>query len=1314
MPDPLKALHVTMNVEALLLENDQVASTPLGEYGELQWLAQLDSGRYQDVYFNNAYLAEEVVPPPFKNQGTILRKGVHLHWIVPSFLGLSLGRSTLPAAPNRWRVQKLNQAGQITAEWLVVSDYVHYLTFSNIEGIELDERYSIFPVSESEKTEKSQPPFCYLGKSYKIDEVPSNLEEASFKRKFNRDLTVLGFGNTQFSASYPNCKSIFGFHDPDGKVDDSYRVTGWHANQEDDVLRTLIGDKVAVDPVTKYELDRFLREEVGLESELGTTQELMDNPGAKTLYVAQIEIDQKPPEISTDGLQVSVGNTPGEALSGLAAQKAEASNTLNKVQLEDQFEFFQMNATMDGLLMDHVPKFMEARHAKGFVQHQGSTLYEFRKQKIAATEDFQGYELTENLFIQINELNLEKSRFNEMRAELLGLRSQLFTDWHKYMRASYPPLGALGDLPNRDELQNLIEHTGVLAIRSKEQDINNLTERLLHQRRDLYTTYKAFVNEKITSQRSLMDGVTDAGIATRLNELRNILAQAKDRLSQAQTSDLEQKENTAVKAAEETLNTWQRNQSILNLLTQSLSNVLVVETGLSKLTVDSEKDPIKEIPEQVFWEPTEPVIAIDGFEFGSRSQEATCVVGTYSMRDGMPEVNGDLIRAKLKLSELEWCPFYMEWDVSLDDRALNTRNADSFFEHLYLDNDSPGIYRKNNDPIPGNNDAFFQGGVILSPYANQAYLDGMANYINYCLTRISELEQRPTRKEVEIQAWDQRKAIALEAILQLCNQQSLQELANRRLRSLRTDRYALQGLKAQLADKKIEFWEEVLQKDASGSDILAQKLAGFNAACLMLRQGPQLEMREPIGFQNGIDFTKSIEGLTSKHTRLSPAPMYEFLPIRSGKLKVRQLRFIDNFGIWKDLKDFDQIITADTLTSQELRTTENINVYASSEEIRHLLREVFLPPRLVQPARLNVHFLEEDEARLTENPRTNPIHGWLVPSLLDESIMVFTTDGQAVGTLQKNQPTLQPLPWDNTGLPALHPHLEKVIEKITASDGALIDSFLTAFQGAQQNIAPEDFSIENAQVLLVGRPIAVVRVEISLQIKGYPALDQGWSATHIDSSSTLNLASDRALPYTERTGGNWANVSLPLRLGEYGQLNDGLVGYWKEQENGDLLQQFYAPQTGLDDTDAILSKADVNLTDNKSNGFIHEILPDGQAHSFTLLLDPHGTLHATTGVLPTEKQSIPTPFFKPALEKIHVWFKTGPILQFKDASTEPIDPDTIALDLPAVPNYEWKWYSGTKTTRPEQPELDRLYDRLPFIKNGYLMLVPSNNNDITQ
>lgn len=1249
---------VNTAIEALYLSNPQVVSAPLGEYGGLPWLFREGAERPMDIHFENAYLGEEVLYPPFQNETMLLAPGVHLHWIVPAFLGREVD-GEIPAAPNRWLVTRTR--GGTDKSWLVVSDFTHEPAVEN--GIvQLIDDYSIFPIPRSAPERVGKPPFCYLGKKFEFNALPKETEfqKNSFKTRFGKNLTVLGFGHVQFSASYPNCKTIFGFHDPEGKINDSYSVSGWHADSQDDMLIRSIKGKFAGPDISKPDLKNYLSAQFDLDFDVdGSLPKLPEI----TVYQSKVKIDANPPGIDLkvlywhSNLHISVGNNAIEAISSLLSQKM-GGTVINFVVDEDQLEYMMMNEQMDGHLVDHAHKFIEERHRRGFSLSKGGSVYAFKEHRIGKTPDFEGYALVPELYDRLNELNEIQQQLNEKQNELEDEKGQLYTDWYKYMRAAYPPLGARDDFPDRDDLEMLVRFTGLKTVGLKEKEIETLESQIESKLKTLRDNFIAFIVQCIARH-------PKAG-QTEINAKKTTVAGKETELEKATTTDEGLRISRELGAARKELEQLEIDAAVHALLQQTKQNA----------NNPAQSYPFKQLPEKPFWEPNEPVIAIDGFSFSGRQEIKKCVI-TDGDFDSNNYPSGGARFPEQLLSKLSWCPFYLEWAVSLEDAPIDVNGLSSevlkniFFSNYYLDDDSPGIYKKDiNAAKYSDNDSYFQGGTILNPYMQGVFKEKLEKYMRYC-------DQMITTPGANTNEWNGNKNFA---------QNALNHLAT--------------------------------------SDILCQRLSGFNAACLMLRQVPQLEMKEPLGFEPSLEFTKIVNETCAGGKNLSPSVMYDFLPVRNGALKITKLRFIDNFGISEDLDNPANIKPADTLCAEELRKSEDFGAAMNVAQIANRFKEVFLPPRIVQPCRLNFHFLEGENERMTDNPNVSPVIGWLIPNFLDENLMVFAADGVALGTLEK-EGTWQNLPWE-TGQADVESKVQdkyfrKVIQQLISTENkeaGFIDAFLSAVEAALENIAPADNALHNAMALLVGRPIAVVRVETGLQIKGYAAIDQSWHSTMVDAGKVRSLPENGHLSRTERFSGNWREVELPLRLGEYRQLNDGLVGYWKE-EQGQLSDIFYAPQVDVDASAGFITSRDDDARDTASQRFVHRIQADGPSHRFTVLMDPRALLHATTGILPTEAVAIPAELYEPALEKMCLWFETGPLLQYGEKlweKTEQAEPrEALLLDLPQVPEYQWKWMEkgapGAAAGQPnltdtQKPEFAKLYEQLPEIKNGYLLLVP--------
>ena len=118
-------------------------------------------------------------------------------------------------------------------------------------------------------------------------------------------------------------------------------------------------------------------------------------------------------------------------------------------------------------------------------------------------------------------------------------------------------------------------------------------------------------------------------------------------------------------------------------------------------------------------------------------------------------------------------------------------------------------------------------------------------------------------------------------------------------------------------------------------------------------------------------------------------------------LRIRALRVVDTFGRVQNL----------TLKDHKVMATQTMTTPANP----HL---VFLPPRLVQPARLNFRWLAADgrdalsgnEPEMNAHPETTPVCGWFLPNNLDNSLMVYDNTGQALGSISAPERKWIPAP----------------------------------------------------------------------------------------------------------------------------------------------------------------------------------------------------------------------------------------------------------------------------------------------------------------
>ncbi|MEM7371986.1 MAG: hypothetical protein AAF587_25445 [Bacteroidota bacterium] len=445
--------------------------------------------------------------------------------------------------------------------------------------------------------------------------------------------------------------------------------------------------------------------------------------------------------------------------------------------------------------------------------------------------------------------------------------------------------------------------------------------------------------------------------------------------------------------------------------------------------------------------------------------------------------------------------------------------------------------------------------------------------------------------------------------------------------------------------------EEVLQnlntaKDFVDSlDVLSQSLGGFHEAMLGQRQQRQLDIADPIGFPEYQSFAEEVSPLIESWNLTAPDPMSDFNPIRAGKMQVLGLRLVDTFGQTLEI-DQASVYKPEPMSIEE-------------SEFIHL------PARLSQPARLNFRFLSASsgEQEMNSHPASTPVCGWLLPNHLDRSLMFYDNEGNALGSLTMNAsnpwmpaPTVSSIETYFSNSAFQNAYLQEVrdsildlqrasIEANGSSDDSFLDHFLSALDKAQDNIEPENFAEHQDLAVLMGKPIAVVRAKLDLELEGPANTNQSW----------IKLTQE--LQGQGRSVDAFTAVKCPIRLGEYKQLNDGLFGYWVENSDGSLQDTFYSSEaeSNVDHIQSYVSGGSpVNLS--------HAI--DDDPVYVSMLVDPKGSIHATSGLLPSKSLYIPKDQYKDALKQIAVTFLTAPLLS---------PSDQVNLSLPKESGFSWSW-----------------------------------------
>lgn len=421
--------------------------------------------------------------------------------------------------------------------------------------------------------------------------------------------------------------------------------------------------------------------------------------------------------------------------------------------------------------------------------------------------------------------------------------------------------------------------------------------------------------------------------------------------------------------------------------------------------------------------------------------------------------------------------------------------------------------------------------------------------------------------------------------------------------------------------------------------------------------------------------------------------------LRAGHLRVQRARVIDAFGQFHDL--------APAVLDAPVR----------SEDLVSRAGPAFLamPPRLQEPARLMFRLLDAQDDTREATRQRSPVCGWLVPDHLDEAVEVFDATGQARGQLQPADDgrTLEwqgvPGQQDALGAPPrlAQPQLagfvqglldhglrdrERLAAEAPPSESAL-SALLRMVDATLWTTDPVGRAGNEHLSLLVGHPLALVRAELRLEVQSDPRAAALQGGLYTPARTEL-----------ERT-------PLPVRLGEVLALDDGLMGYFVNDDYSRFypVHESLAPQArpsgpgeGYLGSMALPPQTAARPVEHPyiDRAPVVAIRP-GQRVRLTLVLDPRGAVHATCGFLPRKKIELMREHVAPALEALAFTFRVGPVL---------VDPDTIRMPVPAEIAGGWTWVRRVNvTTWQEDPVVKASQDALlpdvpAMLSEGWLKL----------
>ena len=420
----------------------------------------------------------------------------------------------------------------------------------------------------------------------------------------------------------------------------------------------------------------------------------------------------------------------------------------------------------------------------------------------------------------------------------------------------------------------------------------------------------------------------------------------------------------------------------------------------------------------------------------------------------------------------------------------------------------------------------------------------------------------------------------------------------------------------------------------------------------------------------GLPVTDGLRRPRDGATVTNPAPVSAPRSLLAGCITLTRARLLDAFGRTLDVP----LASVVTPTRATLSTKPGA---------------LAMPPRLLRPSRWQLRLVDAStpvgaegaEARVDQiepSLQINPVAGFALPDHLDESLEIFGVDGSPIGELL-HEPVSGGVMWeiaagregaaDSGPLFGLTP-AQQAVGRFAAG--------LVAADAEERAGAPLEFGAEHESALsallraidttlwtvdtfaalgsehvagLVGRPIAIVRAQLRLELK--PPDD-------IDLSDP-----DRAQEWADAAR-EAARYAFPVRIGEITRSDDGVLGFFVDDDYSHyhLVDKAIAGAA----TDGGRSRGQLGLYGNApalpsakpiEHGYIVGtddadtlMLHVGQTVTLTLFMNPAGKASLTSGLLPRKALALARDWVGPGLAAIAPSLRTGPVLVETDLDTE--------------------------------------------------------------
>ena len=825
-----------------------------------------------DKNTNLPHTSEAISSREFSNLNLKLGAGIHLHWTLPdSVTHGAQGQEnlTFPAIPNRWMIKRTHaQEGEAaTKSWVVESDFL-------FGEMVLEQGKAVsFPYPQDD----AHPhPYRYIGRAYSLEDwiakekgelvlpkEPQYFKSTKVLREEKRHyettqrekgLTVMGYGNYQFSGFYPDSFSMLGVYDDEIEVADlpfvKYQIVGWYADPEEDPVRVFLEEIQANSPEEAwflYQLQSEFNDYFKWETAPWTTNaQEKRTPVLNTLcwsFVTFAEVPDVSLADTQNPARVTLAESGPEAL---AARMAEAllpdflghSPSQEEITAwEERLEALQLSPQLNERALDGRSRFYELRHEKSFYRNEGGTRWKISKvsgDEAVSEADQPGEKLLPPpLYAALGALNELQKQVDRDQYEIQQMRRQLFADWHKFIGSVYPAEEAATRIGDLEQMRYFLL-----------EGVARPLEKRILAFEELKTALEVKGNEVL--------GLIDQYANTETGGTSRIL--------------------TAYPAP----SYWMPKEPVILIEGERPSSRHGKDGKLFCYLAEMES-----------------IVPIPPFE------ELFTLLET--------EIIGKEPYSQSGINQWEkqpWNPVFLEWEVSflpveeksnLDRGKHDASFAPDYLTHNYLapfnhlhrgGTVSPDLDLKDKDRYPINLFRSYSGRSILTDQANSTLRTQIAAFLHKnkllegCLP---ESEAFQTLSQFETHLWELEEAGDKAQIGALIGQ-------------IKTEYSQHYG-----SDDPVIFYLDIYAELLT-HDFLSQAIGGFNKALLQRKPTLDLEIADPINFPLYRFFSfNRIAPLVGDELDEAPTPLQYFHPIRAGFLQIERLRLIDSFGRSRDL-----------------------------------------------------------------------------------------------------------------------------------------------------------------------------------------------------------------------------------------------------------------------------------------------------------------------------------------------------------------------------------------------------------------------------